>query len=207
MGRQLGVHTTALLSDMNQPLGRLIGNAVEVHEALAVLRGNGPEDVRELTLELGSLLLAAARSSETIEAARDELVTHLDSGGALEVFERMVAAQGGDLRTPLRVGPESLITARHSGTIQAINTEMLGYSVIELGGGRRVQTGHIDHAVGLEMLVRIGDEVTAGQPLVCIFAQRVAAARVDALVERAISIGDQPASPPSLITEQIGDVK
>ena len=200
----MGVATTALLTDMNQPLGRMAGNAVEVAESLDCLRGNGPSDLRELVLELGEEVLVSAKITATRIAARAMLLRELDSGRALERFERMVAAQGGQLDSPRPIAPAHDLCSDRSGIIESIDTETLGWIIIDLGGGRRQLTDSIDHSVGLEMLVRIGDEVASGRPLVRVFAPPAKFDEVAACLRSAITIGDNPTESPLLIAERLG---
>ena len=170
-GRRMGVATAAQLHDMNQPLGRKIGNALEVEESLAALRGECPDDLLEVTLSLGCSALLLAGQAADPSTARDQLQGALQSGRALEKFEQMVRAQGGTLQQPLEIVPAKPLCADDSGTIARMDTEQIGYAVIDLGGGRRKQGEAIDHAVGLEMLVRIGDQVQRGQPIVMVHAR------------------------------------
>jgi len=133
-GREMGVPTRTLLTDMNQPLGRNIGNAVEVAEAVAALEGNCPADLMEVTLALGVELLLAAEVAETADEAVSKLQATIDNGRAREVFEEMVQAQGGNLPAlPDRKIREEL-SAPESGYVAAIETEKLGNAVIALGG-------------------------------------------------------------------------
>src|SRR5690606_23396171 len=111
--------TTALLSDMNQPLGRMVGNAVEVDEALAVLAGAGPADVRQLVLELAAEVLVSAGVAADHPAGRDLTAARLDSSAALEKFAEMVAAQGGDLDRPRSIAPRSEVAAPRDGFVTA----------------------------------------------------------------------------------------
>jgi pyrimidine-nucleoside phosphorylase len=203
VGRRLGVPTTTLLTDMNQPLGRMAGNAVEVNEALDVLRGNGPADVRELAVALGAEALVAAGEADHRADAQRRLSQFLDSGRALEKFREMVAAQGGDLDAPRPIAPATEVAAPRAGVIQRIDAEALGYAVIELGGGRKVKSDVIDHSVGIEMLARLGDDVERGQPIVRILAKPQAADAVRARIEHAVTIGEEPVEPPPLIVEPI----
>lgn len=203
-GERMGVATRAVLTDMNQPLGRLIGNAVEVAESLSALQGKGPADLMEVTLALGTELLLCSQSASTREEARAQLQATVDSGRAMEVFEKMVQAQGGDL-TALNVGKTAQDVAVNSqGYVSAIDTEKLGWAVIELGGGRRKLTDAIDHAVGLEILVRIGDEVIQGQPWIRILSDETGS-RLDSAVEflaDAITISPTPVDPLPLIVSE-----
>jgi len=235
-GRRMGVRTTALITDMNQPLGRMAGNLVEVHEAIACLRGEGPADLWELTRELAAEVVEeGGRDNETARRREGEmegaqathhspthrspthllpthhspLTTHslldeaIRSGRALAKFREMVAAQGGDLdRLPAMPGGAEVLAPR-GGFVTAIDTEALGLAIIELGGGRKVMSDKVDHGVGLEMLVRLGDAVEPGQPLVRVFGSRVQFEQVRPQIERAVSIGDERPVVSPLIVERV----
>jgi pyrimidine-nucleoside phosphorylase len=204
VGQRMGVATTALLTDMNQPLGRMAGNAVEVEESLDCLRGGGPSDLRELMLELGADVLVSAKVADTRTAARAKLLSAINSGRALERFERMVIAQGGRLDVSRPIAPVYEVCADRSGILDSIDTESLGWIIIDLGGGRRQLTDRIDHSVGLEMLVRIGDEVSSGQPLIRVFAPPAKFQEVATRLRTALTIGDEPTDPPLLVAERLG---
>ncbi|MBC8113668.1 MAG: thymidine phosphorylase, partial [Candidatus Saccharimonas sp.] len=203
-GQRMGVKTSALLTNMDQPLGRMVGNTLEVDEALATLTGNGPSDLWEVTCELGADLLLTTGKSPDRPSARKLLEEHLNSGRALAKFIEMVAAQGGNLNAPRpRATTQSDIISPRSGYVSRINTEALGIAVIELGGGRRVMSDRIDHGVGLEMLVRIGDRVELGQPLVRVYAPDNLFQAVKPLIRNAILIRAQTVKPPILISERM----
>ena len=203
-GQRMGVKTSALLTNMDQPLGRMVGNTLEVDEALTTLAGKGPSDLWEVTLELGADLLLTTGKSPDRPSARKLLEEHLHSGRALAKFIEMVAAQGGNLNAPRRrSATQSDILSPSSGFVSRINTEALGIAVIELGGGRRVMSDRIDHGVGLEMLVRIGDRVELGQPLVKVHGPDNLFQAVKPLIRNAIFIRDQAAKPPILISERM----
>ncbi len=169
-GTRMGVPTSALLTDMNQPLGRLCGNTVEVNESLDVLRGAGPDDVRRLTIELAAELLALAGVCEDLKQATELATSRLNDGSAMETFAAMVAEQGGDLSAPRPVAAATDVTAGQAGIVSTIDTEAIGYAIIGMGGGRQNLHDSIDHSVGIEMLVRIGDSVERGQPLLRVFS-------------------------------------
>jgi pyrimidine-nucleoside phosphorylase len=202
-GKRMGVPTVALLTDMNQPLGRMAGNANEVNESVDALKGEGPADLMEVTLALGAELLVLAKRESTLAAARKRLERAIASGAGLEKFREMVAAQGGDLDAPRPVAPSHDMPSPASGYITKIDTERLGYVVINLGGGRRQLGDKLDLSVGFEMLVRLGDKVEAGQPIARIFAQQDAVKHVKRDLLTAITIGDDEVSPPPLIVERI----
>jgi pyrimidine-nucleoside phosphorylase len=202
-GKRMGVKTAALLTHMHQPLGQMAGNLVEVHEALAALEGRGPADLWECTRELGVEILLLTYRAATREAARSMLEAEIASGRALAKFREMVSAQGGRLEElPALAGSTDVVSDR-DGFVQAMNTELLGMVIIELGGGRKVMTDPIDHRVGLEVLVKIGERVTAGQPLVRVFAAPDKFEQNRGLIAAAISLSDEPCQPPALIAERV----
>jgi pyrimidine-nucleoside phosphorylase len=204
VGRKMGVKTVALLTDMNQPLGRMAGNAVEVDESIDVLRGGGPQDLIDLTLALGAELLVATGRAADRDAAITAQSKRLADGTAYEKFRAMIDAQGGDLDAARERAPESLVTTDRAGYVSAIDTEALGWAVIELGGGRKVLTDKVDPAVGLEMLVRLGDAVRSGDPLVRMFARPDATQHAaTAVVRREIKIADAPPTAQPLILERV----
>jgi pyrimidine-nucleoside phosphorylase len=202
-GKRMGVSTSALLTDMNQPLGRMAGNAVEVNESIDALKGIGPRDVMEVTLELGAELLVLAKRETTTAAARHRLERAISSGAGLEKFREMVAAQGGDLAAPRPVAPAHNVVSPLDGNVTAIDTERLGYVIIHLGGGRKQLGDKLDLSVGFEMLVRIGDTVEKGQPLARVFAQADDVAEVKRDLIASITISDGPPEPLTLIVERI----
>jgi len=202
-GMRMGVKTSALLTDMNQPLGRMVGHAVEVNETIAALEGNGPADLMEVVYALThELLLLTERT--TTRAESDAIIDgHIASGRGLAKFREMVQAQGGDLDAPRPVAHAFDILAARGGFLARIDTGELGHAVVDLGGGRRVKTDHIDHSVGLEMLVRVGDHVDAGQPIVRLFAQPIHRHRVLARISQAFTIAEEAPQPLPLIAERI----
>lgn len=208
IGEHLGLHTVAVLSAMDRPLGRAVGNALEVKEAIAVLNGGGPSDLRELCLELGSRMLALGGAEKDFAAGRRRLEQLLDSGKALDKFRALVRNQGGDSKLVDR--PELLPTAeiqqevlaQKSGWITAIDTAGIGKAAQILGAGRSKKGESIDLAVGLEVLAKPGDRVEAGQPLAVIHANSAAKAEVArAAVVSCYSIGDTKKEPLPLICD------
>lgn len=203
VGKQMGVATTALLTDMNQPLGRLVGNGVEIDESVDVLKGTGPSDLLELTLALGTELLVAAGVASSPAAAVQMQREQIASGAALEKFAEMVRAQGGDLDAPRPRAPESIVAAQHAGYVAAIDTEGLGWAVIEMGGGRKVQSDRVDPTVGFEMLVRLGDKLKPGDALVKLFAPPTKRDQVARMIRQAITLADAPPQSTPLIVERL----
>jgi pyrimidine-nucleoside phosphorylase len=202
-GKRMGVKTAALLTDMNQPLGRMAGNLVEVHEALETLAGRGPADLWEVTRELGVEILLLTYRAATREAARAKLEDEITSGRALAKFREMVAAQAGDLDRLPPLPASSDVLSESEGFVAEINTELLGVIIIELGGGRKQMGDTVNHAAGLEMLVRLGDRITPGQPLVRVFAAPEQVDQVRGLVAAAITLAPEPLPPPALIAERV----
>jgi pyrimidine-nucleoside phosphorylase len=204
-GGRLGVKSRALVTDMNQPLGRAVGNALEVAEAFEALRGGGPADLRSLVLALGAEVLVLAGAARVAEEAWRRLEHAIDSGRALERFRAMVRAQGGDPDAPLAIAPGSPVAAPRRGRVAAIDGERLGYAVIALGGGRRRLGDPIDRSVGLRMRVRLGDGIEAGEPLADLHCAGTGEAEARRLIVEAVSIAEAEAecAPPPLVVERI----
>ena len=202
VGNEMRVRTTALITEMNQPLGRAVGNALEVREAIQVLRGEGPADVEELSIRLGvELLVGDGYSAET---ARDHLTDQIRNGSALGKFVEMVHAQGGliDQTSDFRGEPVSRfhLKAKSAGYVRAVDNELIGNLVVEMGGGRKQITDDIDHAVGLEVLVKVGDTVEPDQPLAVV---HVRDAFDPTTIRAAFTIVDEPAETLPLVYERI----
>lgn len=202
-GKRMNVSTTALLTDMNQPLGRMVGNAVEVNESVAALEGQAPADLMEVTLALGAELLVSTKKADTVEVARKKLQQTIDSGAAREKFAEMVAAQGGNLDAPRLVAPDSPVTTNRAGYIAAMNAEKLGQAVIAMHGGRKQLGDKLDLSTGFEMLVRLGEKVEVGQPIARLFATSSLAEEGRKLLLDAIEIADEPPIVGPLILERI----
>ena len=202
-GKRMGVATTALLTDMNQPLGRMVGNTVEVDETVAALRGDGPDDLMEVTLALCAELLVATKRAESLDQARSKSQATIDSGAALEKLSEMVAAQGGDLAAPRTVAPTTEVVSPVAGYVAAIDAERLGELVIAMRGGRQQMGDPLDYSTGFEMLVRLGDRVEAGEPLAKLFAPAdVADAGRDKLLA-AIQLADEAPIVGPLILDRV----
>ena len=166
----------AIISDMDQPLGNAVGNILEVKEAIDTLHGNGPKDLEELVLTLGSYMVVAAEKAETLEEARERLALSLQNGSAFETFKKFVVAQGGCDEEVLH--PEKLPVARYvedvlceeEGFIAKIQTEEIGRISLLLGGGRETKESAIDLTVGLVLNKKRGDKVQKGDVLATIHA-------------------------------------
>lgn len=207
-----GCKTSALITDMSQPLAPALGNAVEIDAVMQVLTGQATGPLAALTAELGGQVLADAGLAEDAERGAAQVAAVIADGRAAERFGRMIAAQGGPLgfvEDWARFLPEATVmhevTAREAGHVTAIDGEALGLAVVDLGGGRQVESDVVDPAVGLSNVIRLGARVEKGTPLAMIHAAREdAARRAEAAVRAAIVLGDAPAPPPDLIRERLG---
>jgi pyrimidine-nucleoside phosphorylase len=207
LGMAAGKRVSALLTDMEQPIGTAVGNLCEVIEAVEVLRGGGPDDTRALTLALGAEMLMAANVTQKHAEAEARVRDAIQSGAALEAFRRVVAAQGGDpafLDRPAAYAPMACsLTADRDGFITAIDAEEVGLAAMACGAGRARKEDAIDPKVALLFHRKVGDVVRQGEPIATLHANR----RDEPLLARlraAIAIGD--AMPPRrpLIHERIG---
>lgn len=213
IGVDAGRDMIAVLSDMNQPLGLAVGNALEMAEALEVLNGEGPDDFREHCLTLAGYMLRLAGRGEkwTDEAeVRSLLEHHLDNGEALAKFRLLVESQGGDVRAvddPSRLPRASIVEtfdAERSGYIAQVAADAIGIASFELGAGRERKEDPIDLAVGLRLHVKVGDYVEAGIPLVTIYAnnaEKIAPCRVR--LNEAIAYSDKAVEPLPLFYDTI----
>ncbi len=206
-----GCKTAALVTDMNTPLAPALGNAVEVGACIDVLSGNRSAAPRllDLSLSLAARVLALTGMKE--EAARSKVNRVIASGAAMERFAQMVAALGGppdmaeDWRTHLPAAPVvGDVPAPEAGYISAIDGEVLGLTVVALGGGRQVETDKINPAVGLTDMKGVGDRIARGEPICTVHAADEDAAEAAAMaVRRAVTIGEEPSERP-LVLERIG---
>jgi pyrimidine-nucleoside phosphorylase len=211
LGRRAGRTTAALVTDMSQPLGDAVGNAVEVREAVRVLRGEGPERLTDLCLTLTGHLAALAKVAPDPAAGRAAAERTLASGEGLERFRRFVEAQGGDPRVAddpslLPSAPvEQPVLAPASGWLATVDCEQVGLIAARLGAGRQRKDDPIDPAVGLEVNVKISDRVEQGAPVGRVLARdRDAAGRAGATLSAALGITGEPVSAPALVHGQVG---
>ena len=208
IGHQVGRKTLAVISDMSQPLGYMIGNAIEVKEAIQTLQGKGPEDLTELCLVLGGQMLLAANQVSSLEEGKALLQEQIDSGRALEVFKTFLANQGGDTR--IVDNPDLLPQARYqipllaqsSGVVSQWVADEVGVAAMMLGAGRETKEDIIDPAVGIELCVKVGDPIQAGQPLAILHSNREDVSEVLDRLSAAVTIADS-AQAPALIRKII----
>ncbi|MEI6787218.1 MAG: thymidine phosphorylase [bacterium] len=210
VGRAMGKKVAVLITAMDQPLGRSVGNALEMIESLDILRGKGPADSTELTLVLGAEMLVLAGVAPTVEAAMPVLRAKLESGEALERFKKMVHCHGGNTemiddsgRLP-RAAVRMDLCAPVAGVVQEADADKIGRASLVLGAGRTKTTDVIDPAAGLSKLVKIGERVEAGQPLATLHA--ATRERIDAAlpwVRQAFVVGGEPVMVSPLVLDRI----
>jgi pyrimidine-nucleoside phosphorylase len=190
IGRRAGRRMVALISDMNQPLGYAVGNALEVREAIDTLRGGGPDDLRQHCLHVAGHLLVLAGLASDLRIAKKQAAKAVADGSGLAKFQALVEAQGGDGRyveEPDRLPRAGLVVtvpAPRSGYLSTIDAREVGETVVELGGGRAMKGDPIDHAVGVVVHHKVGDRVVKGEPLFSVHASD--AAKRDVAVERVL---------------------
>ncbi|TWK83557.1 Pyrimidine-nucleoside phosphorylase [Bacillus paralicheniformis] len=178
IGNNVGRQTMAVISDMSQPLGYAIGNALEVKEAIDTLKGEGPEDLTELVLTLGSQMVVLAKKAETLDEAREKLTDVMKNGKALQKFKDFLQNQGGD--SSVADNPEKLpqaaykidVPAKEAGVVSEIVADQIGVAAMLLGAGRATKEDKIDLAVGIMLRKKVGDAVEKGEPLVTLYANR-----------------------------------
>ncbi len=209
IGNNVGRNTMAIISDMSQPLGFAIGNALEVKEAIDTLKGQGPEDLMELCYTLGSQMIVVGGKASTIEEARKQLQEVVANGQALEVFKRFIVAQGGD--ASVVENPELLpqakyqieLTARTSGYVAKIEADDVGVAAMLLGAGRATKESTIDLSVGLVLRKKVGDKIEEGESLVTIHSNTEDIAEVKEKLYQHIVISNEKVEAPTLIKQVI----
>ncbi|MGO9466525.1 MAG: thymidine phosphorylase [Isosphaeraceae bacterium] len=214
IGQGLSKEIVALITRMDQPLGFAAGNAVEVAESLACLRGNGPEDLMDLSIELAAEMVCLGRRAHSLDDARATCRRTIQDGSALERFRRLVEAQGGDPRVidePARLPAprrKVVLTAPRSGFVQALAARPVGHATMLLGAGRTRMDSPVDHAVGAVLHKKTGDPVTLGEPLCTLFVNDESRlGEASRLILEAYAIAESPAAVLPLIVERIAAVK
>ncbi|OBR97132.1 pyrimidine-nucleoside phosphorylase [Clostridium ragsdalei P11] len=201
IGNNVGRKTMAIISDMSQPLGFAIGNALEVKEAIDTLRGEGPEDLTELVLTLGSQMVVLGKKAKTLEEAREKLLEAIKNGKALEKFKEFLKNQGGD---PSVVdNPEKLpqakykipVPAKESGYVSNMVADQIGIAAMLLGAGRATKEDKIDLAVGIVLNKKVGDKAEKGESLMTIYSDREDVEDVKAKIYENITISSHAEKP------------
>jgi len=208
VGQHFGLKVKALLTDMNQPLGRAVGNWLEVWESIEVLKGGGPADLVELTLHLTAWMVVLSGITKSLDQAKAKLKKAITSGLAWEKFIMMVANQGGNVKsvenpqTYPRAGHIAPVLAEQSGYVKGIDTYAIGMIALELGTGRRSLEDRIRPEVGLRLLKKIGDLVELNEPLLEVHAPDKTAWQIaERRVRQAFSFSEDKVIPPPLIYE------
>ncbi|WP_027407672.1 pyrimidine-nucleoside phosphorylase [Anoxybacteroides tepidamans] len=209
IGKRVGRKTMAIISDMSQPLGYAIGNALEVKEAIDTLKGEGPEDLQELCLVLGSHMVYLAEKASSLEEARAMLEQAMKDGTALETFKTFLAAQGGDasvVDNPSKL-PEAKyrfeLEAKQDGWVAEIVADAVGTAAMLLGAGRATKESKIDLSVGLVLRKKIGDTVKKGESLVTIYSNSEQVDEVKQMLYDHIKISAEFVEAPTLIYDKI----
>ncbi|HHJ98836.1 MAG TPA: thymidine phosphorylase [Actinobacteria bacterium] len=208
VGALLGREVVCILTDMDQPLGRAVGNALEVREAIATLKGEGPADLTELCLVFGSKMLVLGGIAADERVARDLLLDSIASGQALGTFRAWIHAQGGDERVAddpsllPAAAHERVVTAARAGWVSGFDAEGVGRAAMAAGAGRARKEDAIDPAAGVLLAVKTGDRVEEGDPLGAIHSSDAALLdEAEARLRGAVFLGDEEVEPPPLFLE------
>ncbi|MEK4603408.1 pyrimidine-nucleoside phosphorylase [Bacillus sp. FSL L8-0099] len=205
IGNNVGRNTMAVISDMSQPLGEAIGNALEVQEAIDTLQGKGPKDLEELCLTLGSQMVYLAGQASSLEDAREKLIEVMNNGKALESFKTFLSAQGGDASVvddPSKLPQAQFkieVEAKEDGYVSEIVADEIGTAAMLLGAGRATKESEIDLAVGLMLRKKVGDSVKKGDSLVTIYTNRENVEDVKAKIYENMKISKEHVDAPTLV--------
>ncbi|WP_223702433.1 pyrimidine-nucleoside phosphorylase [Sutcliffiella deserti] len=211
IGNNVGRRTMAVISDMSQPLGFAIGNALEIKEAIDTLRGKGPKDLEELCLVLGSYMVLLAEKASTLEEARGMLEEAIHSGAAIDTLKTFLEAQGGDASVVDH--PENLpqakyvmeLEAKEAGVVSEIVADSVGTAAMLLGAGRATKDSEIDLAVGIVLRKKIGDKVEAGESLATIHSNQEEISAVKENLYDSIKIVSGSVEVPPLVYDTISE--
>jgi len=206
IGRRAGKRVTAFLTDMDQPLGRFVGNAVEVAESIAVLEGRGEPDLVELTLTLGGEMLVLGGAAKSFDEGRQRIARVLEDGSALERFRQCVALQGGHIPNKAWFPSDhDNVVAGDAGYVQRIDAEAIGMAALRLGAGRTRKEDAIDHGAWIELVKKVGERVERGAPIALSSRSNDAAvaAEVRERVRGAYTVGPEPPPARPLVLEVI----
>jgi thymidine phosphorylase len=210
IGNASGVKTEAIITAMDAPLGRAVGNALEVIECLDVLKGGGPQDLVDVSVELAARMLVLGKVADDIAGAETQVRNAIASGAGLERFRQIIEAQGGDpkvvddyKRLP-RVDNRHRVTASRAGFVTALDAELVGRASVALGAGRDRVEDPVDPAVGILVTAKPGDRVNAGDAVLELhYRDRGRLETAAALAARAIVIGDQPPPARRLVVGEV----
>jgi pyrimidine-nucleoside phosphorylase len=206
IGKGMGKKVVALITDMEQPLGRAVGNALEIVECIETLQGKGPADLETLSVELAAWMLSLAGAAPTLDAARTRVRGALESGAGLRKFQEVIALQGGDPRVGDDVSrlPRAAETvelrAESGGRVTGIGCRAVGTAAMLLGAGRETVDSRIDPGVGLVLRKKVGDAVAAGESLATVHVNdRRRLDEAVAMLRRAIRVGPEAPPPRPLV--------
>jgi len=206
LGKQADREVVCVLTDMDQPLGQAVGNALEIRESIATLRGAGPPDVSELVLDASAHLLALSDLGIDESAGRERAAAAIEDGSALAMYERWIEAQGGDpAEESLPVAPVVRdVVSEQSGYVRAIGAVDIGLAAVRLGAGRETKEQRVDHAVGIRCLKKRGDAVREGEAIAEVYSRTdEAAERASAEVLAAYDLGEDAPPPRPIVLETI----
>ncbi len=210
IGKSVGMQCMALITDMNQPLGNAIGNALEIQESIAALKGEGPQDLEELMVVIGGYMAVMGGKATTIEEGQQLITEVIHNGQALTCFRQMVRDQGGNDRVvddPVSILPQAhyqiSLPATATGVVSKIVANKIGVASMMLGGGRQRADDQLNYAVGIVLHKKVGDQVSKGESLLTIYSDQSEISDIKELLYANIEISDQ-ASKPVLIHETIG---
>jgi pyrimidine-nucleoside phosphorylase len=210
IGTNLGRETVALITDMDQPLGKCVGNSLEVFEAVECLNNRGPEDLRELCLALGAQMVYLAGKADSTDEARTILEKLIAGGQALAKFKELVVNQDGDVS--VIENPDRLITAKHTiavnankhGFVTGIQAEQIGIAAMTLGAGRETKDSVIDLSVGIKLEKKVGDKVNKGEVLATLYCNNMEKVQIaEKILLNSYTINNNPPLPRKLIFGQI----
>ena len=176
IGKAFNINTDIVYTNMDQPLGRYAGLRCEILEAVACLVGNGPNDLMEITLELGSKILIQNDITLNTQKATNLMLESIENGSALKKFKEIITSQGGNLDNLLEetiADNATIIKSKGSGYIKSIKTDMVGWALVEIGAGRKKENDKIDYLAGIEFLNKVGDKVNKGDPIFRIFGSNI----------------------------------
>jgi pyrimidine-nucleoside phosphorylase len=210
VGSRMNTSVSAIISDMNQPLGLTAGNALEVLESIECLRGEGPEDLMEITMALSARMLIQSGLVDDSVSAFELLQSRIQAGEAIRVFRHMIELQGGDPSciddpTALKASgmTQNLISPR-SGFISGVDANSIGRAALLLGAGRQKTSDQVDHAVGISRLIKIGDPVEKGQPLCCVHSQSEADfSKASEELQQAFTVADTVEPTQSIVRDTV----
>ena len=210
IGNASGVRTEAIITAMESPLGRAVGNAIEVIECIEVLKGGGPQDLIDVSVELTARMLVLGRVAEDLPAATEKVQRAITSGAGLERFRQIIEIQGGDPRVVddygrlPHVADRHVVAASRGGFVTGLNAELVGRASVTLGAGRDRVEDPVDPAVGIMVIAKPGEAVRAGAPVLELhFRDRARLEAAMRLTNQAITIGDEPPAPGRLIVGEV----